>query len=738
MRVKQLWSYVPLPSTLKLVWDRLTFSRLTAIYFAIAVIHCFIQVIFQISALYINTQAAHVIAHIAATDPNSTPGFAILSKNGPLRSCTGMPGSTGSTPCRMVWAGKVSPDAFGSYPDDPSENNSTTLSTSSSSVVSATPTTSLISSALTTSSSSGIVRATGVSTGASSPAATSVVIQTFSIVSRSGSSSFAVSTSLFTSVASSSSVSTAIRATPAPPSPNAPGAAPPSAGPPAPASPAPLAGPAKRMYIPDRIPGAKNHMFSRRDISLTPVFSEFNGTFEGVKLNGLTATNHDGVGDHETDEAFVSSVCVQVLQWPLQKLWNTQREDAVFIGFQFWVLGMSIVALLNESVPHIIATFLTHVLVTGWSVFQIVHTASFRSEFNRLTTRGACGGVNLLPTYWKARANAEIPVLVFNVVALIGSAYMSWRLLKTFGWLTFKRVGASFEINRIYRLVLSLGIVLQLSLFFLVVSIALWLEQLYHGPAPAETSLAVLYKTIVIVQLIALGPWLIMGWYAVRREMRKTMIVFLVLSALFIVAWAAMFVCRVWRLTFMTWMFFRVMAVTAATLTTLAFGLGIVCWLNFGKDFPKHLQIHDDPEGSDFIPAQLSYDPEKGEKVDFPTQNSIPTFSDAFSSRPSSIASSSAHSHSDSAPTIAAPRMVARPPTYQNFEVERSMSVRHGPTRSNTMESSSTVVSVRDPFEQDLERVASRGSRRTVQSTTASLEPVQSAVVGMGKRWVIE
>jgi hypothetical protein len=100
----------------------------------------------------------------------------------------------------------------------------------------------------------------------------------------------------------------------------------------------------------------------------------------------------------------------------------------VFIGFQLWVLGMSLVAvshsqaiqmhlsltliffsqLLNESVPHIIAAFLTHIMVTAWSIFQIMHTANFRSEFNRLTTRGACNGVNLLPTYWRARANAEV------------------------------------------------------------------------------------------------------------------------------------------------------------------------------------------------------------------------------------------------------------------------------------------------------------------------------------------
>lgn len=31
---------------------------------------------------------------------------------------------------------------------------------------------------------------------------------------------------------------------------------------------------------------------------------------------------------------------------------NTKREDIVFVGFSIWVLGMSTVAILNESPPH--------------------------------------------------------------------------------------------------------------------------------------------------------------------------------------------------------------------------------------------------------------------------------------------------------------------------------------------------------------------------------------------------
>lgn len=86
--------------------------------------------------------------------------------------------------------------------------------------------------------------------------------------------------------------------------------------------------------------------------------------------------------------------------------------------------------ILNESIPHIIASLLTHVLATAWSGFQIKHTADFRTNFSRLATNGACKPINLLPKYWKDRGNAEIPLLALNIAALFVSAFLTWRLVK--------------------------------------------------------------------------------------------------------------------------------------------------------------------------------------------------------------------------------------------------------------------------------------------------------------------
>ena len=75
------------------------------------------------------------------------------------------------------------------------------------------------------------------------------------------------------------------------------------------------------------------------------------------------------------------------------------------------------------------ATFLTHVIATGWSGYQLFSTNDFHNEFSTTITHGACG-VNLLPVYWTERAKFEIPTLAMNALALVISGVLSWKLMK--------------------------------------------------------------------------------------------------------------------------------------------------------------------------------------------------------------------------------------------------------------------------------------------------------------------
>jgi len=338
---------------------------------------------------------------------------------------------------------------------------------------------------------------------------------------------------------------------------------------------------------------------------------------------------------HANSTVVLGRRCLISLNWPASTLDNTKREDIVFIAFQFWVLGMSIVAILNESIPHIIASLFTHLVATGWGAFQIVHTNQFRTSFSSLITNGACG-INLLPEYWGPRRSAEIASLALNILALLIGIVLSWRLLKAYGWRTFKRIGASMQIRTQYRVVLILSVTIQLALFFIVASAGLWLDQLINGVASQITRNKVLYKVMTALVLALLIPWLALGWTSVRKEQRMLMAVFLGMSALYLASWGTMFISATFRWTFLEWRFFSLMATASVLLTFSALVTGIVCRLGFGKGLPEHLNASRHAEDEDTLCTPYVRDDISEistEKVEFPPLGlPVPTFSSAFRS----------------------------------------------------------------------------------------------------------
>jgi hypothetical protein len=406
----------------------------------------------------------------------------------------------------------------------------------------------------------------------------------------------------------------------------------------------------------------------------------------------------------------------------VQTLRNTKREDITFIAFQLWVLGMSLVALLNESIPHIIATALSHMSATAWAGFQIYNTARFHQDFNRLTTDGACR-INLLPGYWQSRAHAEIPSLAFSAATLLVSCFLSYKLIKSFGWQTFKRVGASRTINKIYKLVLTLSIVIQLSLFFVLSAVALWLDQLYNGAIAVMATQSRVYQTVSIIVLVLLPPWLLTGWFATRKELKLPMAAFLVFSALYVIGWGVMFDSTTFRWTYFQWAYFGSIVTLSAILAIIDLILGIMCRLNFDKGLPNYLHAQEPlSEAEDtFIQARPAEGNAYDEKVDFPsTEYLAPTFSVTFD------ASTGTRAPGQMGLQMG-PRFFNQPaaPFIQHIDIESATgpSAVH-PTSSEIVDSGSTRSLVRG------------GSHHSTNSSSSTVTTTESTVER--SRWVID
>ncbi|KAJ7693611.1 hypothetical protein B0H17DRAFT_1168805 [Mycena rosella] len=595
MRVKQIWDFVPLPAKAKLVWERLTFSRLTTVYIIFSLVHFVLQISLQIDAFIINADAATLLYSIALQGHATNNSFPALV--GPeIRMCADVPINLSTANCTVVWDG-VSPTNNSVYGNPPAPNFAAAgysapafSASAASSVPIAAP-------------SSSLSAAPSASSLSATPSASSAA-SSASVSASASAADLAHTTVFVTKVVVTTTIGTSSAAKP-------------------------TASSANIINLGDDDDDdddeEEDHEDRRRTVATAHV-----RIFES---NDTVQVNITGMGVFNNYPLILDRSCMWSLNWPVSVLDNTKREDIVFIAFQFWVLGMSIVALLNESIPHIIASLLTHMLATGWSGFQIWHTADFHANFNKYITQGACHGVgvpSLLPNYWTARAHAEIPTLALNVVALLISCVLTWKLVKLFGWQTFKRVGASLAINRVYKLVLVLSITLQLSLFFMGVTVSLFLDQLFNGLVGQHAWYSMLYKVMFIITAMLLIPWLMMGWFSVRRELRLGMIAFLGLSILYLAGWGVMFLSTTFRWTFLTWSFFSIMSSASVFLTLTSFLLGVICRYNFGKGLLRYLNAQEALPGDDFEPITHGDDIEK---VSFPSnEKAVPTFSATFGS----------------------------------------------------------------------------------------------------------
>ncbi|KAI9068033.1 hypothetical protein FKP32DRAFT_1562565 [Trametes sanguinea] len=726
-------SRFPVVAGVKLFWERVTFSRLTKIYFAFSVLHCIVQVIFQVQAFVANAQAASFLYGLVKQGNATDPGFAVYDVD--LRMCETVPRTVDASSCPVVWDGHTKGNmTLVTGQNDAAVStvlSSTIASTSSASAVS----TALSSSSASITSSSSVVTASvnaSLSAAASAANATSVAssssarsASSSSSHSSSATSSRSGTTITLTELASRTVVSSTltkdatITVTLRIASPTA----------------SAKAGhddddgddesddddgddeeeevdededdDDTRIRFFDVVQARDAKVHARR----SPVLKE---TQVLLALNGSAKVNLNGLDGHF--EVELPRKCLYTLNWPVDIVENTKREDIAFIAFQVWLLGMSLVALLNESIPHVVASLLTHILATAWGGFQIFNTESFHRKFTTLTTNGACG-VNLLPTYWKTRSNAEIPSLALNCFALLVSAFLSWRLIKSFGWQTFKRVGASRVINRVYNLVLMLSIAIQLALFFVGASAALWLDQVYNGNIGRLTMKPTFFKAVMITVLVLLIPWLSTGWISVRKELRVPMTVFLGVAGLVLVGWASMFIAATFRWTYVTWLFFSLMTTAAVLLIVTTLILGIVCRINFGKGLTRYLNAQEELAEDDY---QTPGEKADSEKVAFPsTDLPIPTYSVAFGGGSSG--------------------QDVPPPSQMRF-APRQMGPRFYASTTTTQSSASNPFSTPSPTDGSvLSRQDSRSSQHSQTSVrSAGSNASSSAGSARSKRWVIE
>ncbi|EIN05892.1 hypothetical protein PUNSTDRAFT_115787 [Punctularia strigosozonata HHB-11173 SS5] len=305
-------------------------------------------------------------------------------------------------------------------------------------------------------------------------------------------------------------------------------------------------------------------------------------------------------GSLTVEQQVLGPQCVRSMVWPNAVLRESIEEDIVTLCFHAWLFVLSFLAIISESVPHLVAAFASYVLDLAWSAFRIRNTIRFDDRFTALITNGACRGVDVLADWWAPRLTHSIIICVLNGVVLIGMTYVTWVLSRRYTRESFERVAVNARITRMYQIMLVFSVCIHLGGFFgvtaagVLVSKLKSIKQLVNNTTAAETS-------FLVVALLEL-PWVITGWVFPRIECAYTCVAFFVISSALIAIWSAMLHTPMVQFIFHEWSFFSTLSVTAFAFLVFAFIIGIWCRWNFDKGLGHYLRVRAILEKDDFTP----------------------------------------------------------------------------------------------------------------------------------------
>ncbi|KAG5725096.1 hypothetical protein E4T56_gene10267 [Termitomyces sp. T112] len=333
---------------------------------------------------------------------------------------------------------------------------------------------------------------------------------------------------------------------------------------------------------------------------------------DGDNLVITPSSNFTVVVSSGSKSVSLSLQCTQTLLYSEQFMHNWQREDLTFVFLQFWLFGISVFAIMTDSVPHTLTVLITRVIITAWAAYAVWRTNYYKSQFTEIIFNpGTPCSFNIYPTYFQLRVSYEIPDLILNVTALLIACRLSIKLLRDYSAQSLKCVGAPTHINRIHKFFMAVLACLQLEGFALAAATALWLDVIVNTALAKISAHNLIYKGLIVLTIILLLPWIAMGWYAIKNEMKRLMIVYLGIAFFLLTSWSLMFYSIVYRWEFLNWPYLGCFTVASLILIVASLVLGVICRLNFGKGLAQYLRAEAALASVDFAPEVFKHDEEK-------------------------------------------------------------------------------------------------------------------------------
>jgi len=213
------------------------------------------------------------------------------------------------------------------------------------------------------------------------------------------------------------------------------------------------------------------------------------------------------------------------IQYSMERMMRIEQENAIFMIFQLYQLWFCFNAVFAQNTIQLIAVTIMNSLCAGYSIVQIMEIRIWYADLNR-----PCSNAFQKES---DTAKYDLPLVITLITFATIMGFLAFKLYQQFGWIIYRKIGGSLEIQAIYRKQLILVILLKIDLFVLLLfSIESWmtftlesetekLEHLYYVPRAIYYFHRIVTFSIIGLEFIA--------YRSMRKEWRSGMLIFIFL-----------------------------------------------------------------------------------------------------------------------------------------------------------------------------------------------------------------
>ncbi|CAH7681257.1 expressed protein [Phakopsora pachyrhizi] len=282
----------------------------------------------------------------------------------------------------------------------------------------------------------------------------------------------------------------------------------------------------------------------------------------------------------------LSAKCVIALSQPLRTIDRNHRTDVAMMVFQLWLWGLTIRGLFLESVPHLLAVGASHILNIAFSALDLHETIHLHDFFHKVVAED-CDGVDVIPLFWGSILRINIVSLIFATFTFVTLSALGYKLYSVLDWRTFKKLGASRIVRIAHTFSLIFMAILHLSVYFIVIFLAIWLDELRtHSWTESENDMrqsTQIFKTLIYVFLPMTILWLFLGNWSLSRENVYGVTIFAIFDIVLICFHLLLLTGGFYKRMIKDWIFLKFSGIMAMTLLFAGLLVAVGCMLFFEK-----------------------------------------------------------------------------------------------------------------------------------------------------------